>query len=71
MSMTLSRAIETIDKVNQCTERTKTTNCGYIYDENRYQCDGCPMYVSGKQFNAAVKTLHQFAKTIKRRCTTK
>jgi len=69
--MTVSRAIEIIDKTDQCTERSRETMCDFYYDDNCCSCAECPMYVSGKEFNEAVKTLHKFAKTIKRRCTTK
>lgn len=66
--MTLSRAIDIIDKRDQCDERDKCTHCSIRDNDCCYEC---PMHVTGKQYNEAVHVVHKFAKGIKRRCETK
>lgn len=66
--MTLSRAIEIIDKSDQCMDRSMERKCAF-YDNDH--CAECHMHVTGKQYNEAVHVLHKFAKGIKRRCETK
>lgn len=62
--MTVRRAIEIIDKSNQCDERKAIAKCDYLENDC---CYDCVFYVTPKQYCTAVDTLHKFAKSIKRR----
>ena len=66
--MTLSRAIEIIDKQDQCLAKMKECRCD-IHDTD--YCDGCPFDVQVKEVDEAIHVLQRFAKQIKRRCTTR
>ena len=62
--MTVSRAIEIIDKWEQCNAQAADTKCGFTDNDICYEC---PMHVTGKQYHEAIRTLHKFAKQIQRR----
>ena len=66
--MTLTRAIEIVEKRRQCEERIRDTRCDFTDNDN---CCECVMYVTGKRYEEAVDTLYRFAKGIKKRCNTK
>lgn len=66
--MTLTRAIDILDKREQCIERYRETRCNF---QDNDACAECRLYVSGRHYDEAVRVVHKFAKGIKRRCETK
>ena len=57
--MTLSRAIEIIERYNQCKAQNRLNNCSF---QDNDTCAECPLYVRGTDLEVAHDVVYRFVR---------